>query len=98
MGEVIGVAGYQMSFPDLTADLLQHKPKVYEMSVIYIGLEELKNGFYMSRIGKATRKGTSISFKAIKTVKRKLMSIASMQTLIRDLNQKYDTNLEVSFT
>lgn len=67
MGDV-RVQKYQLLFPGLTKKLFESNLKVYNAAVIDIRVHELRDKLaYMSKIGKATKNGTRMTFVTVNT-------------------------------
>ena len=65
------VIGYQMTYHKLRKSLSIKDPKAYAMMMVIARFNELRNrGAYMTKCGKPTRKGTTITFEVVKDAKQ----------------------------
>ena len=56
-----------MTYEGLNLDCFKNDEIRYKLGVNSIAINEFNRGFKIKRLGKATKKGTGISFEAIKT-------------------------------
>ncbi len=67
MGNFGQVIGFKMTYEGLNLDCFKNDEIRYKLGVNSIAINEFNRGFKIKRLGKATKKGTGISFEAIKT-------------------------------
>lgn len=61
------ITKYQKNYNLLTKNLLLELPNVYEYLILVIKTKELENGFKVTRVNKATNKGTKVTCKEFKS-------------------------------
>lgn len=66
MDTSMSVVGFKMTYSVLDSELYKKDDARYKLGLIIIAANEFNNGFKIKRIGKATKKGTSITFELIK--------------------------------
>lgn len=65
--ESISVTGYKKSFSSMNLELYNDKRELYDACLGYAEIMEFNQGFKVKKVGKATKKGTSITFQAIES-------------------------------
>lgn len=61
------VVEYQKNYTLLTKNLLSELPNIYEYLILVLKTKELETGFKVTRVNKATKKGTEITCKEFKS-------------------------------
>ncbi len=86
MGKFGEVIGFKMTYPRLNLELFKKDEVHYNLGVNSIAINEFNRGFKIKRLGKATKKGTGITFESIKTeeeaIKLKEELIAEQKRLL----------------
>lgn len=65
--EGMSVIGYKKSWGVMDLDLYKNDIDLYNKYLAFAEIQEFNKGFKVKRINKATRKGTTITFEAIKS-------------------------------
>lgn len=92
--EGISVQGYGMEYPPMNLELFNTNRKSYDMFVLVAHIEEAKKGFKIKKIGKATKKGTKITYTAIESEE----DLKQYSIKIRDLLKQYNENYGTKYT
>jgi hypothetical protein len=83
------VIGYKREYPNLNLKLFKDQRNLYEIAKLSISLFEMKeHGFKATRYNKATKKGTLITFKAIKDKKEFEQEMIKISEYISNLEQE----------
>lgn len=90
--EDINVQGYGMEYPPMNLKLFKTDKKTYDMCVITAHIEGINNGFKVKKIGKATKKGTRITFTTIKSKEDLKQYSIKIRELLNQFNKNYGTN------
>lgn len=67
MLEGCSVLGFKTTYKQLDLKMLKEEPIKYEALLLGLALNEFKRGFKVKRTCKATKKGTSVTYEAIKS-------------------------------
>ena len=89
------VVGFSKDYPVLNLNLLKNDSAKYYKLVFYAILGEGQKGFYYTKINKATRKGTSINYKAIQSKEHAKAFEKVIYQMADDLNKKYNSDIKL---
>lgn len=65
--EGMSITGFQKSWSIMNLDVYKNDNELYNKYLAFAEIQEFNKGFKIKRVGKSTRKGTTITFEAIKT-------------------------------
>lgn len=65
MLEGCSVLGFSKTYKQLDLKMAKEEPIKYEALLLGLQANELRRGFKVKRIGKATKKGTSVKYEAV---------------------------------
>lgn len=85
------VLKYQLTYPSHDLYKFKRENKCYMSSLIMQMLKEAERNFIPERIGKATKKGTSIKYKCV--YERNLEDLNIINNYINDYNKKYNAKI-----
>ena len=89
------VIAFQFSYPPLTRRLKETNPESYYFNIFGAILMQGEKGFKHVKIGKATTKGTKITYKRIASEKRAEDIKASLIAMAQEFNEKYNTGIKI---
>jgi len=92
----VHVIGFQMDYPNLTLELFTNDIKAYDKSIFYTIFKQAQDGYAFSKINKATKKGTSIKYKAIQNDKQAEAFEKVLYKTVDDLNKKHGLNIKLT--
>lgn len=90
MNNDIQVLGFDMTYPKMTLEVQRKTPGIYELGILYMLTKESEKGFYSKKIKKATKKGTTITYKAFESQEE---ADDYMEKLIERKNKLADFNI-----
>lgn len=80
------LTGFARLYKGLTDEYKSKKPEEYKLCILILEYKALTNGFYVSRVCRATKDGTKVHIKAItsdKQAERKVKELKEKQMLIK---------------
>lgn len=81
------------NYGGINLEFKKNEPKQYDIAMIAIHLEELKNGFMVKRINKTNSKGTKVVYRAIKDEEELDNYVSFLEELVEEFNKKWDENV-----
>lgn len=94
--EGIQVMGFQKTYPTVDLKMQQENEKVYKYSILLLYTFETERGFKVKKIGKATTKGTKVTYEVIKNEKDALEYKSFLEQKVKEFNDKWGTKIKVS--
>lgn len=82
------VVGCKIDYPTLDLKLFKEDQDMYNMGILIAADRELKRGLRIKRINKPTRKGTGITFEAIKTKEEEAQYRLDMRQRVNELFER----------
>ncbi|MGN7311502.1 hypothetical protein ACTHQ4_10390 [Alkalicoccobacillus gibsonii] len=89
------VTGGKIEWAKLTLNLFKSDEAEYETGRAVVWMEMLNNGQKPKRWNKPTKKGTGVTFTALKDHKEYEVAIGELQGHINVINKEYDLNIKL---
>lgn len=83
--------GMQVTLRFLTAVYKEKDPKNYDARLINAKIDQLDNGFYVSKVNKPNKNGTSIRLKAIETQEKFAEVVKEIESEKANWKHTYDS-------
>ncbi len=83
----VQVIEFQMEYPKLDLKLFKTEPKKYKLGLNYLIFQELPKGYRPTRIYKATKKGTKVKYKLIKTIEEVREYQESINAMFKEIEE-----------
>lgn len=81
----------------LTKDFLSENEKLYYALLLKDNFEEFNNGYKMEKFYKASSQGTKIKYNLIENDEENEEVKSCLIAQVQEFNQKYGSNLKISF-
>lgn len=86
---------FERKFASINTNLMETKPKDYDMSILMAHLLETERGYMVKKVYKTTKSGTRFNYGIMDTDEDIQSFREKLDELVENFNKKYDANFKI---